>query len=242
MNYFIFNGISSAEMGVRIQSKNTYSAPKYDVSTLSIPGRDGELIVQSGRFPNVTLSYTCYVPAKSIQELADKLTAIKAWLYTSTNEYHELKDSYDTKFFRKAAFHSKLDITDQCLKIGTFTATFNCLPFRYSYDGQQSKTYTQSFTLTNPYPFVAKPYIKLNGRGTGTLTIQSESSNKIWQFETLNGYTECDSEQMNFYHDTVLKNDTVSGDGFPVLNPGTNTVSFDGGITSIEILPRWRCL
>lgn len=242
MNYFTYNGISSADMGVRIQSKNVYSVPKYDVTMTSIPGRDGELILPGGRFPNATVSYTCFVPAKSIVELSDKLTAIKGWLYTEPDRYHILTDTYDTKFFRKAVINNKLDISDQCRKIGLFTVNFSCYPFRYSYEGQEKSTYTQTFTLVNPYPFEAKPYLKLNGRGEGRLIIQSASSNKVWTFTTLNGYTEADSEQMNFYHDTVSKNDTVSGDGFPILYPGENAISFDGAITSVEIVPRWRCL
>ena len=32
---------------------------------------------------------------------------------------------------------------------------------------------------------------------------------------------------------------TVSGEGFPILRPGANAISFDGGITSIEVMPRW---
>ena len=44
---------------------------------------------------------------------------------------------------------------------------------------------------------------------------------------------------MNFYHGADPKNDTVSGEGFPLLYPGNNTISFDGGITSIEVVPRW---
>ena len=242
MNYFTYNGISSADMGVRIQAKDVYSAPKYALSVVSIPGRDGELILPNGRFPNATVLYTCFVPAKSIAELSDKLTAIKGWLYTEPDRYHILTDTYDTTFYRKAVINNKLDIADQCKRIGIFTITFTAYPFRYSYEGQRKTTYTQTFTLNNPYPFVAKPYIKLNGRGEGTLVIQSVSGNKIWQFSTLNGYTEADSEQMNFYHDTVSKNDTVKGDGFPLLYPGENVISFDGGITSVEIIPRWMSL
>ena len=69
--------------------------------------------------------------------------------------------------------------------------------------------------------------------------MQSPSHNATWSFSTLDGYTECDSELMNFYHDTEAKNDTVAGDGFPLLYPGENTVSFDGKITGVEIIPRW---
>ena len=45
MSYFVFNGISSESMGIRIRSKNVYSAPKYDLSLTSIPGRDGDLFL-----------------------------------------------------------------------------------------------------------------------------------------------------------------------------------------------------
>ena len=243
MNYFIYNGISSKDMGVRISSKDVYSAPKYDLKFQSIPGRDGDLISPNGRFPNTTVSYTCFIPAKSIQELSDKVTAVKCWLYTEPDRYHTLSDSYDTSFFRKAVFNNKLDISDEVSKIGVFTVNFTCHPMRFSHTGQVKTTFTASpFTLTNPYPFVAKPYLKINGRGTGTLTIQSASSNKIWEFSTLNGYTECDSELMNFYHDTEPKNDTVSGEGFPIFAPGINTIAFDGGITSIEVIPRWKSI
>ena len=242
MNYFTYNGISSADMGVRIQSKNIYSVPKYDVTSLSIPGRDGDLIVPGGRFPNVTVTYTCFIPAKSIAELAQKITTVKGWLYTEPDRYHTLTDTYDTAFFRKAVISNKLDIGEQCKKIGTFTVTFSCYPFKYSFEGQIKTQHTESFTLINPYPFKAKPYLKVNGRGTGTLIIQAAGSNKVWTFKTLNGYTEADSEAMNFYHDLESKNDTVVGEGFPILYPGVNSISFEGAITSVEIIPRWVTL
>ena len=37
MNYFEYKGIRSSDMGLRIQSKNVFSAPEYEVDFLSIP-------------------------------------------------------------------------------------------------------------------------------------------------------------------------------------------------------------
>ena len=45
MNYFVYNGVSSLDMGLRIESKNVFSAPEYDVTFQSIPGRNGDLIL-----------------------------------------------------------------------------------------------------------------------------------------------------------------------------------------------------
>ena len=89
-------------MGVKISSKNIFSAPKFDLTFQAIPGRDGELITSNNRFPNTTVSYTCFIPAKSIQELSEKVTAVKAWLYAQPDRYHTLTDTYDAIFFRKA--------------------------------------------------------------------------------------------------------------------------------------------
>lgn len=238
MSYFIFNGVSSESMGIRIKSKNVYSAPKYDVALTAIPGRDGELISPNGRFGNAGVSYTCFLPARSITELSEKLTKVKNWLYREPDRYHDLTDSYDARFLRKALFNSKLDISDECMKIGVFTVSFSCKPLRYLISGLTKQVFSGTVVITNEFNFTAKPYIKINGRGKGTLTI----NNKVWNFETINGYTECDSELMNYYHDTTLKNDTVTGDGFPELVHGENRVEFGGGITSIEIIPRWVSL
>ena len=56
MNYFVYNGVSSLDMGLRIESKNVFSAPEYDVTFQSIPGRNGDLILPNGRYPTVQVT------------------------------------------------------------------------------------------------------------------------------------------------------------------------------------------
>ena len=57
MTFITYNGISSADFGLHIESKNIFSAPEYDISFQSIPGRSGDLIVSNNRFANVKVSY-----------------------------------------------------------------------------------------------------------------------------------------------------------------------------------------
>ena len=242
MNYFEYKGIRSSDMGLRIESKNVFSGPEYEVDFLSIPGRDGDLIAGSGRFPNVQVTYSVFIPAKTVSELSQKITAVKAWLYSGLNSYHALSDTYDTAFFRHAVFAGKLDIEDELNRIGIFTISFSCKPFRYDAAGTESVTLATGEVLLNPYPFTSKPVLRIEGIGKGTLTIQSEGINATWNFTSIDGYVEADSEQMNFYKDAEPKNDTVSGDGFPLLYPGENTLSFSGGITAVTVIPRWCCL
>ena len=243
MNYFVYNGVSSLDMGLRIESKKVFSAPEYDVTFQSIPGRKGDLILPNGRYPNVQVTYSVFLPAKSIAELAEKITKVKAWLYGEQNTYHTLSDSYDTLYTRKAVYFGSLDIEDQLNRIGVFTVSFSCQPFRYSVDGTEPITLTQSgSTVTNPESFASLPILTLTGEGTVTLTIQGVGQNKSWVFTGLDGSIVCDSEQMNFYSGTTPMNDKVSGDGFPRLQPGVNTISWVGTVTSLVVQPRWVTL
>ena len=65
---------------------------------------------------------------------------------------------------------------------------------------------------------------------------------KIMIANDIDEYLEIDSELMNCFKGTELKNGSVSGDGFPELSKGDNVLSFSGGITRVEIVPRWVSL
>lgn len=239
MNYFVFNGVKSSDMGIKIISKNVYSGPKADVSSISIPGRNGELLNKNNRYGNVSLSYSCYLPAKSIQDLADKTTRIKNWLFQDSGEYHELYDDYDANFVRLASFSNNLDVSDQVRRIGIFTVSFTSLPERYEKDSLNLKEYdSKTAVVLNEYTLEAKPYFKIYGSGDITLIIQSEKENKIWYLKDVDEYIEIDSDEMNCFKDTASKNSTFSGDGFPTLKPGKNTITFEGNVTKFEMIER----
>lgn len=242
MNYFVYKGVKSSDMGLRIESKEVFSAPEYEVEFLSIPGRHGELIAGDGRFPNVQVTYSVFLPAKSITELSQKITAVKSWLYSNLNSYHTLSDTYDSEFTRKAVYAGKLNIEDELNRIGVFTISFSCHPFRYAVGADKNQLVGNGHSLTNPYPFPSYPLIRVVGSGEGTLTIQSSQSNATWTFTDIDTYVELDSEMMSCYKDTEPKNDTVEGDGFPILYPGENTFTFSGGITGLAVAPRWCSL
>lgn len=241
-NYFVFNGQSSWELGIRIKSKNIYSSGKRDLTLVSVPGRDGDLVNSNKRFVNSTVSYTCFLPASSIADLNTKIRNVKKWLFVGSDQYHELTDSYDPTFSRYAIFNSKLDIADEANRIGTFTITFSCKPFRYLISSLEAIEVSSGDTLFNPFPFASKPYLKITGSGNINLSIATSKGTKVYHFKNVSGYVECDSELMNCYKGTVLKNNDFEADDFPYLEPGNNTITFSGTVTKLEIIPRWWCL
>ena len=243
MTSFTYNGQSSADFGLHIQSKNVFSAPEYDAEFTSVPGRSGDIINSNRRFANVKVTYTVFLARKNTAALAAVLRDIKGWLYAEPERYHELTDSYDAEYFRYGVISDSLDIEEQLNKVGSFTVTFNCKPYKYSYAGQQTVAADDStLTVSNPTASESKPYIKLYGSGMVTLNASSGDSTSSWTISAIDEYIEIDSELMNCFKGTVLKNDTVTGDGFPLLQSGVSTIACVGDVTRIEIIPRWCCL
>lgn len=245
MNSFTYNGVSSLDMGLRIESKNVFSAPRYEVQFQSIPGRDGDLILPNGRYPNVQVTYSVFLPANTLEELQTKLTAVKAWLFTEPDRYHELRDTYDKETFRRAVINTQLDIEDQLNRIGIFTVSFSCLPFKYINCGQTAVDVTSgggTEVLTNPTVFKSRPLIRVNGSGDGVLNIVNTDGVLRMQFSSISSYVDVDSEQMNCYKGAASMNDSVTADRFPMLTPGENHFVFNGGITSLSVKPRWVTL
>ena len=77
----------------------------------------------------------------------------------------------------------------------------------------------------------------------GVLTIDNDAGSSSW---TISGYDGMrlyvDSEAMDWYDGNALRNNLVSGNGFPTLAPGVNTISWTGDIFEVVIYPRWRTL
>ncbi len=241
--WFQYNGVRSDSMGIKVESRNVFGAPKYDAEFIAVPGRDGELINSNRRFSNVQITYTVFVPALSMAELTEKMTAVKAWLYTEPDRYHELRDSEDTEAYRMAVINTQLDITQEVNRIGRFTVSFSCLPYRYLLSGTEKRTLSAAMRFVNPYPFTAKPFITVIGAGrSGTVKFTHGGEEKEWTINGVNGRLDIDSAEMIVTMDGAIANDRLEGDGFPVFEPGATTVSFSGAVTSMEITPRWVTL
>ena len=194
MTYFTYNGRSSAEFGLHIEKKDVFSAPEYDAEFISIPGRSGDIINPNRRFSNIKVTYTVFLARKNPAALASVLRDIKGWLYSDPDRYHEITDSYDAEYFRYGVISGNLDIEEQLNKVGSFTVTFNCKPYKYSFTGQETVAADASeLTITNPTAFESRPYIKLYGSGAVALMIQPQSRGLM--ISDLDEYIEIDSQR-----------------------------------------------
>ena len=104
INYFSFNYEDSDDYGVYVGGQMTYNAPRRDVTKVSIPGKNGDLIKDNGRWHNVPVTYSVVI----MSDFVNKADAIKAWL-TKPKGYARLSDSFNSGYFRLARLDGPID-------------------------------------------------------------------------------------------------------------------------------------
>lgn len=249
INSFNFNGADSRSFGVLVKGRNVYNQPERDVSYVSIPGRNGDLVFDNGRFKNINISYPCRLFAPDSPDSDDNISMaytireLKRALRADGN-YYILTDTFNPDYFRMATYTGGITFSDVSKKADVidFNVNFYCKPQLYRWDGQSAQTFTNSgsvinASIYNPEDQPAKPIIRINVTHTATTKVIIGSYPIV--ITDLPGYIDIDCETMNAYKGLANLNNSVSGD-FPVLYPGTNqVVATSSNVTSIEITPRW---
>lgn len=234
INYFTLNGKKSRDFGLYITGSGAFNAPERDVEVIQVPGRNGNLIIDQGRFKNVTQSYKAFIH----QNFTANSENVRAWLLSDAG-YRRLEDTYNPQTFRLARFAGPLNMDVRALCSGAeMELFFDCKPQRFLKTGEQLLTLTASGVVRNPTQFAASPLLNVVGSGSGVLTIGSETI----EISKIDDTLTIDCELQDAYSRGVSKNDTVALSDFPQLHPGPNNVYFSGGITAVEIIPRWWTL
>lgn len=226
--YFTFAGKSTDDFNVRISGSGTFDAPARDVSKVSVPGRNGDLTFDNGRFENIEISY----PAFITEDFDANFSAFKAFLGAQRG-YKRLADSYHPDYFRMAMYKDALKPQMAPRNgSGSFEVKFDCKPQRYLKSGEKTKEIS-SFPaiLKNPTQYASVPLIRLYG--SGTLTIGDISI----VLSTSSSYVDIDCELEEALVAAENLNITTTGGKFPKLNPGNNTINWTG--SKIEITPRY---
>jgi len=228
--YLYFAGKSSEDFECHISGSGTFLSPSRDVQSVSVPGRNGDLHLDGGRFFNVEITY----PAFITMDFRANFDALKAFLLAQRG-YKRLEDSYHPEYFRRAMFKGAIEPQMTTLnRAGSFELKFDCDPRRFLKDGEQAIEVDDDITLINRTEYEAKPLVR--AYGTGMFTIGGTTV----QIVRADGYTDIDCDLQEAFKGTVnCNNNIVLTDGkFPELAVGNNEISFTG-LTKLEITPRW---
>lgn len=235
-NTFRYRDIDSGDFGIFIAGPPAVPVPVREVERVAVPGRDGTLLLDMGRFEDVIVSYELSFKLKR-HEVEDYAHGIKTWLVGKTGIFR-LSDSYDWDYFWMASFSPANEISNIFNRAGRVMVEFISSPRKYSYIGQELEALLSAGGIYNLEAENSKPYIKVYGSGNGNLYI----NNQTIQLRNINGYVELDSEIEQAYKGTTSKNSDVTLGEFPVFVPGKNNIQWDGGITKIDYIPRWCTL
>ena len=230
MNYLTFGKINTKNFNAFVSGESTFVTAERDIEVIPIPGRNGTLSVDNGRFHNVSIVYPCFI-VDSFRANYDALRAA----FLSESGYNKLIDTYDPDHYRRARYTAAIDPEmTQLNRHGKFDLAFDCDPRRFLVSGDKVVTFSANGSIKNPTLYNALPFIRAYGTGyfeiSGVrVTITSAST-----------YTDIDCELQEAYKGSTNCNGniTLNNGEFPKLIPGINQVTISG-LSRIELSPRW---
>ena len=234
-NFIIFNGQSLRDFGVYMSGLNTYNAPSRDVDSVKVPGRNGTLTMDNGRYNNINVTY----PAFICNNYDARVEALRNFLLSQSG-YKRLEDTYHPEEFRLARWAGEFTAdTLDALIAGQFDLTFDCYPQRFLKEGEKQIELTANGSVKNIYSQTALPLIR--AYGTGSFSINGISV----AISSALTYTDIDCELQECYKDSLSTNRnayvTLTNGEFPKLSPGANAVTLSG-ISKLIITPRFWIL
>ena len=222
-DYFVLNGENSLDIGIHISNLPTITRSTIRNERNIIAGRNG-------------------TTRTSDETQEDKVKTVGGYFQGEPDLFFNFIKPGEITFSNQLDRYFTCDVDNEIILNPLFddwyefSITFVLNPLSYLYDGDETITLTEPSAIVGNGNVNSNPYIKVIGNGTITLTINSESIT----LNNVDGYIELDSEEQECFKDGVRKNRQMIGE-FPTLNTSSNTISWSGRVTKIEIIPRWRC-
>lgn len=165
-NSLEFDGVNSLDNDVYITGESVYDAPERDVEVVEIAGRNGNFLLDKGRWKNIEVTYHCGTFGLDQTEFGTKMRAFRNKLASKIG-YMRLTDTYHPDEFRMGTFKSALEVDPVSYKrAGEFDVKFDCKPQRWLTSGESAVTVSDGDPFYNPTPFDASPLLMVEGYGT----------------------------------------------------------------------------
>ena len=228
---FYLDGIDARSAGIQLQAPIEFSEAVPVVEAQTIPGRNGDLIWETGSYENRGASASCFCLQKDVE----KAISSAGRFLMGKKGYRRLETSDDPDHYWMARVENSPQIAMRLRTLAPFEIGFDCKPQRFVKAGEDAVVFTSNGALFNQYGQIALPFITLYGQGEGKITI-GDCSVRV---NALDGILYLDSDTQNAYNDSGNQNLNIDAPVFPVLGDGEIPIVFKGGIERVEIIPRW---
>lgn len=233
MGSFTFNGVSSTTHGLRVTSDYVINSTGNDVETVSVPGRDGDLLISKNRLKSVTIELPCTV--LSSRKLTDAESDISNWL--NVDGYKDLTLSWDPDFIYRSAFIETFEIASLMRQFGKVKLNFLTYPVKFYKQGRTTQTLSNGATVNGLGNVKANPVITLVGSGDCTLTINGRKT----KLGAVQNTITLDMQARQVFSGNLPAWDKVVRAPqyqMPYLDAGRNLISWDGDFT-VKMAPYW---
>ena len=228
---FYLDGIDARSAGIQLQAPIEFSEAVPISEAQTIPGRNGDLIWETGSYENRSGSASCFCLQKNVEKA---ISATGRYLMAKKG-YRRLETSDDPDHYWLARVENSPQIAMRLRTLAPFDIGFDCKPQRFVKSGENAIVFQQNGSLFNQYGQIALPFITIYGQGVGRLTI----GDCVVDVKALDRILYLDSDTQNAYNDKGNQNMNINAPVFPVLPDGYIEIGFSGGIERVEIIPRW---
>lgn len=161
-----FGDVSIEDFGVCISGEGLFNAPKKDVESIDIPGRNGALLIDNGRYENIEVTYPAAFYMEGLYNFIANLSALRAALM-SKKGYQRIEDSFHPDEFRMGALIGGLEVDPVKFNTAaTFDMVFDCKPQRFLKSGEVAQEFTADGEILNPTFYESSPLLEVEGRGS----------------------------------------------------------------------------
>lgn len=231
LSYIILNGVKNTDIyGLMIQTLPPISKPLMRTAIETIDGRDGDIITKLG--------YSAY-DKPVLVGLYGNFDIDQVIEYFNNNSEGTVTFSDEPDKYYNYQIINQIDF-ERLIRLRQATVTLHVQPFKYSLIEGNKELYLPAdrlVSVVNTGNIYSKPVLTIRGNGNVTVSLNGSQVFSI-AFSTSGVETiTIDTEKMEAYDDTRLRNRAVVGDynnfHFAV---GRNAVKFGGSGTVSQVL------
>lgn len=235
LNEITWGGVKSSTLNLLVEKEITYKTSARDITEYEVFGVDGNVIVDNERDKNIdmTIPFTMYNEkgvsmSKMSSDIGNWIRSVSGWGY--------LERSDDEGFYYECYHMDEIDYAKQLQFLGKTDITFKSKPYKYYKDGSVEHNVQKDVGINNLGNKESEPRFIIKGNGDGNLIVNGKK-------HLLHGI---DSEIIidSLGKITIEKGKEASLKAkfkeYPTLKLKENKISWDGGITSVSLIPRWR--
>ena len=252
-NYdFSFADVWLSDLNGVTTARPPHEVAEYDFELVDIPGRSGSEYIDNKRYKNVIMTREIGVLHRNISTPDKTVDNLIDWLAYNQG-YKEFWDTDHPYMVTYAALENFTEVNTVLRRYHKARLKFSRHPFWYHEGGLEYTTVpldgdTPTKDFINPYKIISKPIIKIVTTGGSPAYIQYSITTPNGVETTINcvGVPGNSTILIDVEKKTSKVGDTYAPWNTPEgFEPGTNTFKLVSGksrVSSIQIMPRWRCL